>query len=301
MSEVRFKIGDLVIALITAEPLSPPTNQGIFSVEESYLKFVTNEPPHVVLNHHYSPPPNLQDWHKEFDTGGVWQLYTDGDQLAVALSSPAFGPAPYQVAIFSKDFLSGEIYTSPDCFPLRNGQAKIPFPLRYPLAEVLMINLLGQDRGVLLHACAVKDNVHSYLFSGMSGAGKSTTARLWETQPGVILLSDDRVILRKTSDGYHIYGTPWHGDARAAAQISAPLDKIFVLRHASHNYTQALKPVDLAAHLLVRSFPTFWDPAGMAFTLKLLDELSRAIPGFELGFLPDERVIDFVRQTAVDA
>jgi hypothetical protein len=108
-------------------------------------------------------------------------------------------------------------------------------------------------------------------------------------------LSDDRVILHRQANGFNIYGTPWHGDARAAAQVSAPLEKIFILRHATKNYITPLSSADLATRLLVRAFPTFWDPAGMAFSLQLLDELSQTVPGYELGFLPDQSAVDFVR------
>lgn len=284
MSEIRFKIGEIVLDLFSEDKIQ-------FPIEESYRKFITTELPLVKLSHRWGVPPDLSKWQLIFDSTGVWRLFGQGDQLAIGLYSPVYGPLPYQVTLVSRDFLSGSIITSAECFP----KTEVPFPLRYPLAEVLVIHLLAQERGILLHACAVKDGEKGLLFSGVSGAGKSTTAWLWENQPNAILLSDDRVILHRQADRYIIYGTPWHGDARAAAQASASLEKIFILRHAAKNYILPLTPAVLATRLLVRAFPTFWNPDGMAYTLKLLDELSQAVPGYELGFLPEQSAVDFVR------
>ncbi len=285
MLETRFSIGDLVIALIS-EP-----DQGVFSIESSYAKFLTTAEPLVRLRHHFGPPPSLAGWKLLFDSKGVWQLFSQGDQFAVALSSPVFGSEPYEVALFQSDYLSGDLYTSSDYFQ----PEKISFPLRYPLAEILMINLLGQGRGLLMHACGVNDHGRGLLFSGVSGAGKSTTARLWSAHSQAALLSDDRVILRHQPDGFWIYGTPWHGDAHIAAPLKVPLEKILVLRHAPHNQASRLRPFDLAARLFVRSFPPFWEPAGVQYSLQLLDEVSQAVPGFDFGFLPDAAALDAAR------
>lgn len=283
MTEQRFKIGDWVIALRCAD------DQSDYRIEESYQKFLTSDPPQVFLTHYWRDPPDLEGWQQIFDSQGVWRLYQKGDKLAVALYSPVFGRLPYQLAIFAADYLSGEIYTSRTYFK------QLPFPLRYPLAEILMINLLGKGRGLLLHACAVQDEAGALLFSGKSGDGKSTTARLWQGQAGVTLLSDDRVILVKKDGGFWIYGTPWHGDARVASPLGAPLEKIFLLRHAPANQVARLKPVDLATRLFVRCFPPFWDLEGMQYSLELIEQLCLQVPGYELGFVPDTSAVEYVR------
>ena len=93
--------------------------------------------------------------------------------------------------------------------------------------------LLAQGRGVLLHASAVKVGGKGILFSGTSGAGKSTMASLWDGLENTTVLSDDRVIVREHSGQLWAYGTPWHGSARISSPEAVPLDRIFVLHHAS--------------------------------------------------------------------
>lgn len=288
MLEVRFSFGDLVLALISAG------DQGGFLIPDPYPRFITDRSPDVVLHHHYGDLPSMAGWQPVYQTN-TWRLFQKDDCHGVELILPAWGPKPYRSAIFTADYSTGDLYTSAEFF----APSEQPFPLRYPLSEMLIINLLGQQRGILLHACAVRVGSHGLLFSGVSGAGKSTTARLWESLPGVSLLSDDRVILRQHPDGFYIYGTPWHGDVHAAAQDCVRLERIFVLRHASQNQAVPLRPVDLAARLFVRSFPPFWNPSGLAFNLQLLGDLSQAVPGHELGFVPDQTAVAYVQSLSI--
>jgi len=46
---------------------------------------------------------------------------------------------------------------------------------------------------------------------------------------------------------------------------------------------------------LVRSFPTFWDGEGMRYTLDLCERLSIRVPCYELGFVPDQRIINTLK------
>jgi hypothetical protein len=306
-NELRFNIGETVIALrsetmtSTSQECFSSRDQGFLPSEPDYQKFISTEKPHAVLSHRWGEMPELESWDKVFDSHGVWRLYqkteTSGkDLFGIALHSPVFGSKPYQVAILEKDFQRGEIISSADYFPVQ----QIPFPLRYPLAEIIMINLLAQGRGALLHACGVKIQTgtlpveRGLLFAGVSGAGKSTTARLWQGQKNATLLSDDRVILRKKDNDFWIYGTPWHGDAGAAAAEAVPLTHIFILEHAASNQVRRLAPADLATRLFIRSFPTFWDRRGIEYSLQILDELSQAVPGYALGFVPDSSAVDFI-------
>jgi hypothetical protein len=163
------------------------------------------------------------------------------------------------------------------------------------MTEILMVNLLSRGRGVLLHACGVATiGGRGHLFVGVSGAGKSTLANLWRRRSDVVVLSDDRVIVRRRGEEFWAHGTPWHGDAKLASPVAVPLERIYVIEHAEENRAVPLKPVDAASRLLVRAFPTYWDAEGMAFTLQLLGQLSQAVPCYELGFVPDQSVIDFV-------
>lgn len=281
--QLKLKIGGIVLALIPDGPHCE------FELEEGYRAFVTNDQPEVLLHIHYGRLPKLKLGEKVFDSGGVWDLYRSEGEWVVSLHSPSLGSQPYRLAIFKPGFRHGDIYIE------AHGPGPCPFPLNYPLAEVLMVNLLSQGLGVMLHACGISDGGQGMLFTGTSGEGKSTLAEIWKGREGVTILSDDRVIVRKRGHRFWAYGTPWHGDARLASPQGIPLRKLFFIRHARGNEVAPIKPAEAVPRLLVRSFPPFWDAEGMAFTLDFLSQLSQAVACYELGFVPNGSIVDFVR------
>jgi hypothetical protein len=170
------------------------------------------------------------------------------------------------------------------------------YPLEYPLDELLITNWLALGRGAEIHACAVVDeDGQGYLFAGHSGAGKTTMARQWCHEKSVTVLSDDRVVLRKIGDQIWMYGTPWHGDAELASQGCAPLTRGFFLRHAARQEMIPVSGAQAVAKLFACSFPPFFSPGGLDFTLSLLTDVTRLVPFSELGFVPERAVLDFLR------
>lgn len=228
-----------------------------------------------------------------FDSGGAWQLFSSLGQYVVRCWSPSLGSVPYQVARFNGGFTEGEVLLHRPYYDA--GAAVIP--LQYPMDEVLMLQALARGRGAEIHACGVVDRDGNGLaFTGHSGAGKTTMARLWAQESGVAILSDDRIILRVSEGQYWMHGTPWHGEAEFAEPRSAPLRRLFFLRHASQNSLVRKSGVEAAAMLFARTFPTFHDREGLDFTLGFYQGLTEQVPCCDLGVVPDRRVIDFVRQ-----
>jgi hypothetical protein len=166
-------------------------------------------------------------------------------------------------------------------------------PFEFPLSEILMVCYLAKGHGIMVHACGVMDNQQGYLFNGNSTHGKSTTAQLWQKHARI--LNDDRIIIRKEDGILKMFGTPWHGAFPGIAALSIPLKKIFFLRHAKENKIVPKSGSSAASMLFSRSFPPFWDPGGIDYTLNLCAEIVTSTPCYEFGFVPDESVVDFIR------
>jgi hypothetical protein len=227
-----------------------------------------------------------------FDSGGLWKLYRQEGDYVFRFSSPAIGQYPYKEARFNPDFTSGEVTLHADYHDRREPAT----PLEYPLDELLMTNLLARGRGVEVHALGIRDrDGRGYLFTGHSGAGKSTTAGLWEKE-GVLVLSDDRIILRYQDGVFWMYGTPWHGESQLAAAERTELSRIFVLGRGKQNELVPLSPAEAVSQLFARSFVPFYEPAALGYTLELLQRIAEAVPCAELRFVPDDNVVGFVRK-----
>ncbi|PYQ27036.1 MAG: hypothetical protein DMF56_22050 [Acidobacteria bacterium] len=230
------------------------------------------------------PPAQVSDL--VFDSGAVWRLFRDGEGFRIECHSDVFPANPYKAATFDASFTHGTIVMSEGARGL--------CPLDYPLDEVLVSHLLGRGRGVELHSCGVIDQQgRGHLFVGMSGAGKSTTARLWGSSAAAIL-SDDRVIVREEEDGMRMHGTPWHGEAALSMPASAPLAGVYLLEQSSQLALRELHRADAVARLFGCSFPPFHDSESVAFTLAFLERLADRVPVRELRFTRDARVADLI-------
>jgi len=227
-----------------------------------------------------------------FVSGGLWSAFAGPFGTTFYFSSPTLGPSPYKAAWFDPQFQRGHIVLKRAVY---DSDAPV-FPLEYPIDELVMMHRLALGEGVEVHALGLADEDGSgYLFLGHSGAGKSTTARLWMAQPGAKLLSDDRIILRKQDNTFWMYGTPWHGDAGVSSQGKVALSAIFLLEQAPDNQLLPMAPAQAAAELFARAFVPHYLRDGIQFSLNFLEELTRSIPCSIFRFAPTGSAVEAIR------
>lgn len=234
-----------------------------------------------------------------FDTGAVWRLEeVGGGHHLLTLRSPLYGSDPYLEVEFDAPYASGQGETL-DGGPHLAGGTMHPFV--YPFDEVVFLARLARGRGVLVHACGVTYRGRGILLLGTSGAGKSTSARLWSERPATRILSDDRIVIRAQDGGYRIFGTPWHGDASCESPGSAPLHSVFILEQAPRNRIVDLKASQAVAQMMVRAFPAMWDQQGLDFAVRFLSSLAARVPVRRLQFLPEGSSVDCVLESLGEA
>ncbi len=116
----------------------------------------------------------------------------------------------------------------------------------YSLDSVLRILhslILAERGGFLLHSASAICDGRAYLFSGVSGAGKTTMTRL--APADITLLTDEISYLRPSAGGYAAFGTPFAGElARAGENCAAPVSALFFLEKGAGNRIDELSSAE---------------------------------------------------------
>jgi hypothetical protein len=280
---LRLKVGGLVLAVEADRPtpaLDPPA---------SMRPFLASRGGDIRLRYTEEPPPLPGRAQTLFESDGVWRVERVRDGLLYSFRIANRRPPLYKVVAIDEGLREGRLHF--DASP--RGPL---YALDYPLDELLFQHRLAREGAAEVHACGVVWKGRALLFCGQSGAGKSTTARLWKRHArGARLLSDDRVVLRPSGRGVRAHGTPWHGDGGYASAGSAPLGGLFFLRHAKATRLLPLTKAEAAARLFARSFPPPWDVEGVEGALDACADAAAAGPAFELAFRPDRSAVEAVR------
>ncbi len=239
---------------------------------------------------------------KLFDSSQSWLMYREGDIYWAVLHPPAH-EKPLWAAQFNRDVKDVTVYYSEQFIQNRNGKTIILNPVRYPLDQLLIMYILAQHQGAVIHAAGIEMNGKGFIFAGPSGAGKSTLARWFNTssgqnKTGALVLSDERIVTRKMNGRFKAYGTPWHGEEGTTRNKGVPLSGIFLLNHGKENTIAQLKPRQALDRLLkVISIP-WYDREVMPGILRFCEDLIIHVPLYELHFTPGLEVVKFLETRA---
>ena len=256
------EIGGIPIALSTSDP------NFLDLLRRRYEGFLATSSPEIELEFDLiTPTPNSNDDVRVRRDGNEWLLQR-GDFLA--RWNPATGRGKVR-------------------------QISNPYALDSVL-RILHSLVLAERGGFLLHAASAIHNGRAYLFSGVSGAGKTTITRL--APPDVVLLTDEISYLRPSASGlgYSAFGTPFAGElAKSGENCSAPVAGLFFLAQGPANRFDEL-PTEESVRRLMRNILFFAEDRSLVEKLfaTACDFVSR-VPIRQLTFYPDGSVWDEIR------
>lgn len=141
---------------------------------------------------------------------------------------------------------------------------------------------------LLIHSSAVVMDGYAYLFSAPCGTGKSTHTTMWREAFGydrVLMLNDDKPVLRLEDGRWYAYGTPWSGKTAQNINMRVPVGGVCMLTRGLTNEIVPYGGVR-AAHELMEQTSRPPVAESRAKLLEMLDKLLEMVPIWKLQCTP---------------
>lgn len=136
---------------------------------------------------------------------------------------------------------------------------------------------------ILLHSSAIALGGKAYLFTAPSGTGKSTHARLWREAFGdeVVMINDDKPLIRIENGRAVAYGTPWNGKHNLGNNIEAPIGGICLLRRGARNKIWPMEEGEILSVLMSQTYRP-GNEKGVKKMVELIFRLAKAVPFWKM-------------------
>jgi hypothetical protein len=232
-------------------------------------------------------------------TGFIERSAAPDFQFDIDLYEPReLAPADQDLEVKLKErewfFQRGDFRASwyPDTRCGRIRQSRSPYAIDSVLRIVHTL-ILARRGGFLVHAASAIRGGKAYLFSGVSGAGKTTISRL--APADAKLLTDEISYVRRAGDRYVACGTPFAGElGRVGVNQSAPLSNFFLLEKGLENKIEPVNPAEAIQRLLRNILFFADDPQLVELIFHSACEFASVVPIQRLTFVPDQRVWDLI-------
>jgi hypothetical protein len=235
---------------------------------ERYAGFVTEQPAQRAIDVRLQPPAKDSDPDADISverSGQVWRLRR-GDFEAE----------------WNPNDKRGWVRQSPN-----------PHSIDTALRIIYSLELV-EHGGFLLHSSSLVRNQRAFLFSGVSGAGKTTISRL--APQDATLLTDEISYIRPQSGSYRAHGTPFAGElGKPGENVSAPIAQVFLLAKGQDNRIEEVDTVTAIRALLRNVLFFAADPVLRKRLLDIACDFVSRVPMSRLTFYPDHRVWDLVK------
>ncbi len=213
-----------------------------------------------------------------------WEVWRDGEKIIVRVTENDKTIVSHLVIDIRE--------TVWDLFLGSSGDSADPLP--YPLDGLVIYYMVMKRRAFMIHASAVNHNGRGWLFSGRSGKGKTTIARLFDNA-GTEVIHDDRLIVLKRDDGWYVYSTPVY---RNDIPRYARLDHMWLIDHGTQNTSVPVQGARAVALIMANCIQQNWDVEFPEMLISRIQEVVEEVPVSRLSFVPDSSLCRylFIRQ-----
>ena len=283
-----FRIAGITIRVDSDLPFTETT------FDPKFVKFQTDGPSQemISLRHHFFLPSiNRDDLGEEVYRQPPWAIYhKDRSWFYLGIGPGRRDRTIRCAAEFNEGHTRGQIF-NPSGALFRQGN--LHALTMFPSDQILLARALADRQACFFHAAGMDIGGKGLLLVGHSDAGKTTAARMLQGKGEV--LCDDRIVVRRHTEGFRIHGTWSHGDLADVSAGSAPLSAILFLRKAQAN---RLAPLDkgieraglLAQHVVKPLITSDW----WEKILAQIADMARNVPAYRLDFDRSGRMVDAV-------
>ena len=143
--------------------------------------------------------------------------------------------------------------------------------------------LLSRDV-LLFHGSTIAVDGESFLFTAVSGTGKSTHTQLWREMLGekVVMVNDDKPFLKITDEDVFACGSPWNGKHKLGNNIHVPLRAICILERGEENEIHEIS----AKEALPMVFQQTHRPKKVFQYMELIDRLTQKVKFYRMRCTP---------------
>ncbi|MCQ2386977.1 MAG: hypothetical protein MJ066_00830 [Clostridia bacterium] len=143
--------------------------------------------------------------------------------------------------------------------------------------------VLNNANGLFLHCSSLSVDGNAYLFTAPSGTGKSTHSKMWREFLGdkVVMINDDKPLIRLIDNKFYVYGTPWNGKHRIGSNCKYPIKAICKLGRAETNSIEKIDKKKMLFYLLKQTIMPKTEKDAVKF-FEILDKLLSSVGLYEL-------------------
>jgi len=282
LNSINITIADFFIKL---------NSESNIELEEGYLPFLSLEDKaeaDVTIQCFLGiPPDTFQVEYLVFEAKNeiqkFYSIFRSGKDLGFIIYNQEIKDEIQQIAFLDESYSHWKVYSD-------KASDSSLWPLKYPLGPIVMHYLTVKSNSVMIHASCIFDGSKGRIFTGFSGNGKSTISKLW-ADAGNLIINDDRLIIRKRDNGYYAYNTPmYYKDIPKKTALNA----IYLISHSPENRMKKLSGALAVSKVMAFCIQNNFEQKQIQNHLDFLSELCSHIPIFELGFVPDSSVVNFI-------
>lgn len=278
-----YEMGGVGFGFDTDRELVEIGNYGLFRIDEAGFRSLRNR-------HIFTFTDEVQKINgREIFLAGSYSVYENEDSYIKVCKR--FDEYSYNIIFTQKKGKSGGTVYFTD-----NGYEKLK--TTNELFEMIdtMSALLYYD-ALLLHSSFIEHNGKAVLFSGNSGAGKSTQADIWKEYRGAQVINGDRAILSRDENGWTACGNPACGSSGICENKKFPLDTIVFVKQSKINKVNELSGFEKFMRLTSQLFCGARKKDDTEKLMQLTEKLASEIRIIELECTADERAADVLAET----